>query len=57
MSERRAVAEHATDGRPTVEDWELDDPARQDVAAVRAIRDEVGRRVSALLESLGVAAG
>jgi arsenate reductase len=37
------------------EDWELDDPAGQDVAAVRPIRDEIERRVRALLESLGVA--
>jgi protein-tyrosine-phosphatase len=36
------------------EDWELDDPAGQDVAAVRPIRDEVGRRVRELLDSLGV---
>ena len=27
------------------EDWELDDPAGQDVAAVRPIRDEIRRRV------------
>jgi protein-tyrosine-phosphatase len=37
------------------EDWELEDPAGQDIAAVRAIRDEIGMRVRALLESLGVA--
>jgi arsenate reductase len=37
------------------EDWELEDPAGQDVDAVRPIRDEIGRRVQALLESLGVA--
>jgi arsenate reductase (thioredoxin) len=36
------------------EDWELDDPAGLDVAAVRPIRDELGRRVEALLEALGV---
>ncbi len=36
------------------EDWELEDPAGQDVAAVRPIRDEIGRRVGELLESLGV---
>ncbi len=29
------------------EDWELDDPAGQDVEAVRAIRDEIDQRVSA----------
>jgi protein-tyrosine-phosphatase len=39
------------------EDWELDDPAGQDVASVRPIRDEIETRVRALLESLGVAAG
>jgi protein-tyrosine-phosphatase len=38
------------------EDWELEDPAGQGVAAVRPIRDEIGTRVRALLESLGVAA-
>lgn len=37
------------------EDWELPDPAGQDVAAVRPIRDEIRRRVEALLASLGVA--
>jgi len=36
------------------EDWELDDPAGQDVEAVRPIRDEIGTRVRALLASLGV---
>ena len=35
-------------------DWELDDPAGQDVGAVRPIRDEVERRVRALLLELGV---
>jgi protein-tyrosine-phosphatase len=39
------------------EDWELEDPAGQDVAAVRPIRDEIEARVRALLESLGVAPG
>ena len=37
------------------EDWELDDPAGQDVDAVRPIRDEIERRVRALLASLEVA--
>ena len=32
------------------EDWELDDPAGQDLAAVRPIRDEIERRVIHLLE-------
>ena len=35
-------------------DWELDDPAGQGVDAVRPIRDEVRRRVTALLEELGI---
>jgi arsenate reductase (thioredoxin) len=34
------------------EDWELDDPAGKDVAAVRPIRDEIRRRVEALLDDL-----
>lgn len=38
------------------EDWELDDPAGQDVEAVRPIRDEIGERVRALLASLDVTA-
>jgi protein-tyrosine-phosphatase len=38
------------------EDWELDDPAGQDVEAVRPIRDEIGRRVRQLLDELGVRA-
>jgi len=37
------------------EDWSLDDPAGQDVAGVRPIRDEIEQRVRALLDSLGVA--
>jgi protein-tyrosine-phosphatase len=36
------------------EDWELDDPAGQGVDAVRPIRDEIERRVRALLDQLGV---
>jgi protein-tyrosine-phosphatase len=36
------------------EDWELDDPAGQDVDAVRPIRDEIGRRVRQLLADLEV---
>jgi protein-tyrosine-phosphatase len=34
------------------EDWELADPAGQDVAAVRPIRDEIRHRVETLLASL-----
>ena len=34
------------------EDWVLDDPAGQGVEAVRPIRDEIDRRVRALLASL-----
>lgn len=36
----------------TYEDWELEDPAGRDVAAVRAIRDEIDRRVQALVREL-----
>ena len=39
------------------EDWELDDPAGQPVEAVRPIRDEIERRVRALLAELNVPAG
>jgi protein-tyrosine-phosphatase len=35
-------------------DWQLDDPAGQGVEAVRPIRDEVRRRVTGLLEELGI---
>jgi arsenate reductase len=35
------------------EDWELDDPAGQGIEAVRAIRDEIRRRVQCLIEELG----
>jgi arsenate reductase len=38
------------------EEWVLDDPAGQDLAAVRPIRDEVERRVRALLDELHVSA-
>jgi arsenate reductase (thioredoxin) len=37
-------------------DWPLDDPAGQGVDAVRPIRDEIERRVRALLVELGVEA-
>jgi arsenate reductase len=33
-------------------DWELDDPAGQNIAAVRPIRDEIDRRVRALVAEL-----
>ena len=36
------------------EDWELEDPAGQAIAAVRPIRDEIGARVRELLAGLGV---
>jgi arsenate reductase (thioredoxin) len=36
------------------EEWTLDDPAGQDVAAVRPIRDEIEQRVLNLLQELGV---
>lgn len=38
------------------EDWELEDPAGKGVEAVRPIRDDIERRVRALLEDLGVTA-
>ena len=34
------------------EDWNLDDPAGQDVETVRRIRDEIGARVDRLLREL-----
>lgn len=34
------------------EDWSLDDPAGQGLDAVRPIRDEIWRRVTALLAEL-----
>lgn len=34
------------------EDWKLDDPAGQDLATVRPIRDEIKARVTALLADL-----
>jgi arsenate reductase (thioredoxin) len=33
-------------------DWELDDPAGQDIEAVRVIRDDIARRVQALVSEL-----
>jgi protein-tyrosine-phosphatase len=39
------------------EDWELADPAGKGVDAVRPIRDEIERRVRALLGELGVNVG
>lgn len=36
------------------EDWELDDPAGKDVAAVRPVRDDIRVRVEALLRQIGV---
>ena len=36
------------------DDWDLDDPAGLDLAAVRPIRDEIRRRVEALLTDLDV---
>jgi protein-tyrosine-phosphatase len=38
------------------EDWEVPDPSGLDVAAVRPIRDEIGRRVQALMASMALAA-
>jgi arsenate reductase (thioredoxin) len=34
------------------EDWVLDDPAGKDVTVVRPIRDEIRRRVEALIDDL-----
>ena len=34
------------------EDWELDDPAGQDIDAVRPIRDEIRRRIEVLIADL-----
>jgi protein-tyrosine-phosphatase len=42
------------------EDWELDDPAGQDIEAVRRIRDEIDERVQRLIDELlpdGASAG
>jgi protein-tyrosine-phosphatase len=36
------------------EDWALEDPAGKGVESVRPIRDEIKRRVLALLDELGV---
>jgi arsenate reductase len=36
------------------EDWELTDPAGQELAVVRGIRDDIRGRVVGLLDSLGV---
>ncbi|WP_432994547.1 arsenate reductase ArsC [Dactylosporangium sp. CA-233914] len=36
-------------------DWQLDDPAGQDIEAVRPIRDEIRRRVERLLTELRAA--
>ena len=38
-------------------DWELEDPADQDIGAVRRIRDDIERRVRDLVASLGVVSG
>ena len=34
------------------EDWELDDPAGQDAAAVRRIRDEIRRRIEEIVKEI-----
>jgi len=36
-----------------IEDWDLDDPKDQPVEKVRQIRDEIERRVRALVEEMG----
>jgi arsenate reductase len=35
------------------EDWGLDDPAGQPIEVVRRVRDEIARRVAALLDEIG----
>jgi protein-tyrosine-phosphatase len=37
------------------EDWQLDDPAGQDLETVRRIRDEIDRRVGRLIDELATA--
>ncbi len=39
------------------EEWVLDDPAGQDIEAVRIIRDEIERRVRKLLAELEITVG
>jgi arsenate reductase len=36
------------------EDWELTDPAGQPLEVVRGVRDDIGRRVRRLLDTLDV---
>jgi arsenate reductase len=38
--------------RPMLEDWGLDDPKGQPIEAVRVIRDEIVRKVEALLDEM-----
>ena len=38
------------------EDWELTDPAGQPIEVVREVRDDIGRRVGALLATLNIPA-
>ncbi|PWJ52536.1 Protein-tyrosine-phosphatase [Quadrisphaera granulorum] len=38
-------------------DWDVADPAGQDLAVVRAVRDAIARRVSALVEEIAPTAG
>jgi protein-tyrosine-phosphatase len=38
------------------EDWDLEDPAGKDIEAVRRIRDEIDRRVRALVSELAITA-
>jgi len=45
------VAESCPVGLTIAEDWALDDPAGQSIDKVREIRDEIRRRVQALLDS------
>jgi len=58
---RLAAEFDGTYGPQTIErllhNWEIDDPAGLDVAGVRPIRDELERRVRALLSPLDLPAG
>jgi protein-tyrosine-phosphatase len=36
------------------EDWDLNDPAGQDLEFVRAVRDEISARIEQLVESLDI---
>jgi len=54
MTRRNAANSPLIPGR--YEEWVLDDPAGKDVADVLPVRDEIERRVLALLHQLAVPA-